>query len=80
MIDRVLISAILNLDFIFLRKKKRAFIKSVKLVLSEGKFTKFVAITYPRGFCYPVEKIRNFSYVRYVREDFGSTLWQNMLY
>ena len=35
-IDRVLISAILNLDFIFLRKKKRAFIESVKLVLSEG--------------------------------------------
>ena len=72
MIDRVLISAILNLDFIFLRrKKKRAFIKSVKLVLFEGKFTKFVAITYPRGFCYAVEKIRNFAYVRYVREDFG---------
>ena len=52
-------------------KKKGAFIKSVKLVLFEGKLTKFVAITYPRGFCYAVEKIRNFAYVRYVREDFG---------
>ena len=44
------------------KKKKRAFIKFVKLVLFEGKFTKFVAITYPRGFCYAVEKIRSLSF------------------
>ena len=43
-------------------KKKRTFIKFVKLVLFEGKFTKFFVITYPRGFCYAVEKIRSLSF------------------
>ena len=41
------------------KEKKILSLGSLKLVLFEGKFTKSVAITCQRGFCYAVGKIKS---------------------